>query len=146
MHNNRFSKILVAIDGSEYSTKAFEYAIDISNKYGSKIVLFHVIVSPVYAYGIEGTIVLEPDERLTADGRNILKIKRDQAMKEGIEVESKLVEGHPSEKIVIEANEGSYDLVVMGSRGLGRVKSFLLGSISDRVSHYSECPVLIVKP
>ena len=146
MAEELFSKILVAVDGSSYSNKALEHALGLSKKHDSRVLILHVVVSPVQVYGIEGTVALEPEKRLTDEGRNVLRNAEGLAKSRGVKVESKLVEGHPVEEIVREAGEGTYDLVIVGSRGLGRVKSFLLGSVSDRVSHYCKCPVLIVKP
>ncbi|MFQ6064459.1 MAG: universal stress protein [Candidatus Bathyarchaeia archaeon] len=60
-------------------------------------------------------------------------------------VSTKLVEGRPSERIVEVAKEGKFDVIVMGSRGLGGIKGFFLGSVSDRVADEAACPVLIVK-
>jgi nucleotide-binding universal stress UspA family protein len=57
----------------------------------------------------------------------------------------KLVEGRPSDRIIETAKTEDFDLVVMGSRGLGGIKEFLLGSVSDRVADEVPCPVLIVK-
>lgn len=55
------------------------------------------------------------------------------------------MEGRPSERIVEVAKEGKFDVIVMGSRGLGGIKGFFLGSVSDRVADEAACPVLIVK-
>jgi len=62
-----------------------------------------------------------------------------------LRVSTKLVEGRPSNKIVETAKEGNCDIIVMGSRGLGTIKEFFLGSVSDRVADEATCPVLIVK-
>lgn len=56
-----------------------------------------------------------------------------------------LKEDRPADEIVKTAKEGEFDLIVMGHRGLGRVKEFFLGSVSDRVADEAHCPVLIVK-
>ena len=53
--------------------------------------------------------------------------------------------GIPSEVIVEKAQDGQYDIIVMGSRGLGKIKSIFLGSISQYVLRYAHCPVLIVR-
>jgi nucleotide-binding universal stress UspA family protein len=64
---------------------------------------------------------------------------------ENLDIPAKLVEGRPADEIVETAKEGNFDLIVMGSRGLGGIKEFFLGSVSDRVADEAECPVLIVK-
>ena len=58
---------------------------------------------------------------------------------------TKLLEGRPADKIVEIAKQESFDLIVIGSRGLGGIKEIFLGSVSDRVADESHCPVLIVK-
>ena len=55
-----------------------------------------------------------------------------------------VVPGHPAETICRIAEEDGHDLIVMGSRGLSGIGSFFLGSVSDKVSHHTPCPVLIV--
>jgi nucleotide-binding universal stress UspA family protein len=56
-----------------------------------------------------------------------------------------LVHGLPADEIVKKAETERYDMIVIGSRGRTAAKSFLLGSVSNRVSHQAKCPVLIVK-
>jgi len=48
-------------------------------------------------------------------------------------------------EICREAKEGRFDLVIMGSRGLGEIKGYLMGSVSNRVVRHASCPVLIVR-
>ena len=62
-----------------------------------------------------------------------------------IKVSTKLLKGRAADKIVEVANEGGFGLIVIGSRGLGGIKEFFLGSVSDRVADEAKCPVLIVK-
>jgi len=62
-----------------------------------------------------------------------------------LKVSTKLVEGRPSDKIIETAEKGNFDIIIMGSRGLGGIKEFFLGSVSDRVADEAACPVLIVK-
>jgi nucleotide-binding universal stress UspA family protein len=61
-----------------------------------------------------------------------------------LRINKKLEFGVPSDVIVEIAEKGNYDLIIVGSRGLGKVKRFLLGSVSDDVSHKAKCSVLIV--
>jgi len=72
-------------------------------------------------------------------------LKKVKKIKPNLRVSTKLVEGRPSNKIVETAKEGNFDIIVMGSRGLGAIKEFFLGSVSDRVADEATCPVLIVK-
>ena len=67
------------------------------------------------------------------------------AEQEGIEIETHYVMGEPAIQIVKKAEEGNYQLIIMGSRGLGNIKGLMLGSVSQKVSQLSHCPVLIIK-
>ena len=62
-----------------------------------------------------------------------------------LNVSKKLLRGRAADKIIETANEGNFDLIVVGSRGLGGIKEIFLGSVSDRVADEARCPVLIVK-
>jgi len=62
-----------------------------------------------------------------------------------LEASTRLETGQVADTIINIAKEESSDLIVIGSRGLSGAKRFLLGSISNSVSHHAECPVLIVR-
>jgi nucleotide-binding universal stress UspA family protein len=138
-----FEKILVPFDGSEHSIKALETAAQIAHKFNGKITLIHV-------YSIGGlaaspTPVRGFIEAIRKVGASILADGENRANAEGIQVETLLVEGHTVEQIVKTCREGKFDLIVMGARGLSKMKEMLLGSVSDGVTRHACCPVLIVK-
>jgi nucleotide-binding universal stress UspA family protein len=56
-----------------------------------------------------------------------------------------LSEGHTVEEILKTAEEGEFDLIVMGARGISRIKEILMGSVSDGVTRHAPCPVLVGK-
>lgn len=60
-------------------------------------------------------------------------------------MEKDLREGDAVKEIVTAAEEGKFDIIVVGHRGLSKLKEFLLGSVSEGLSHKASCPVLIVK-
>ncbi|MCW4035180.1 MAG: universal stress protein, partial [Candidatus Bathyarchaeota archaeon] len=72
-------------------------------------------------------------------------VKKAHKIKPELNVSKKLLRGRAADEIVKEANSGGFDLIVIGSRGLGGIKEFFLGSVSDRVADEAKCPVLIVK-
>jgi nucleotide-binding universal stress UspA family protein len=78
---------------------------------------------------------------------NILKEaqRRIQELKPALTVSTKILQGRPAIMIVNEAKKVQADVIVIGSQGLGGIKEFFLGSISDRVADTAPCPVLIVK-
>lgn len=151
---NLIEKILVALDGSEPAGRALDFALDLAEKYSAEIVLLSVVqhvVMPGISYLT--TPVLLPvavgqyTEELKANHKKVLSeaLKKVKKIKPNLRVSTKLVEGRPSNKIVETAKEGNFDIIVMGSRGLGAIKEFFLGSVSDRVADEATCPVLIVK-
>lgn len=138
-----FEKILVPLDGSEYSLHALEKAVQIAKKFDGKITLinvysvspFNVTPSQVFTHVLE---IRKSGEAILAEGEKIVKA-------EGIQVETLLKEGHITEEILKKAREGNFDLIVIGAKGISRLKEILLGSVSYGVSTHSLCPVLIVK-
>jgi nucleotide-binding universal stress UspA family protein len=143
-----FSKILVGLDGSEYSLKALDIAIDLAKKYQSELILVHVVMRQIYAINppeagvLAGTAIVR---ELEEDGKAILA-KGEAAVKaQGIPVETRLKQGVPAEELLRAVADENVDLIVLGSRGLSQVRAFFLGSVSDKVSHHAKCPALIVR-
>jgi nucleotide-binding universal stress UspA family protein len=151
---NLIEKILVALDGSEPAGRALDFALDLAEKYSAEIVLLSVVqhvVMPGISYLTKPVLlpvaVGKYTEELKANHKKVLSeaLKKVKKIKPNLRVSTKLVEGRPSNKIVETAKEGNFDIIVMGSRGLGAIKEFFLGSVSDRVADEATCPVLIVK-
>jgi len=138
-----FEKILVPLDGSERSLNALEKAIQIAKKFDGKITLinvysvssFRMTPSQVFAYVVE---IRKSGESILAEGKKI-------AFDKGIQVETLLKEGHIVEEILQKARDGNFDLIVMGARGISKIKEILLGSVSHGVTTHAPCPVLVVK-
>ena len=138
-----FEKILVPLDGSEYSLHALEKAIQIAKKFDGKLMLIHIYSITMFKLTPSQlhTYVLEhrkSGEKILADGRK-------RAYAEGVRFETQLEEGHSVEGIVKAAREGNFDLIVMGARGQSKLKELFLGSVSHGVTLHAPCPVLIVK-
>jgi nucleotide-binding universal stress UspA family protein len=77
-------------------------------------------------------------------GEDILEDGKKKVKAEEIEVEMLLLNGHTASEILKTANEGNFDLIVIGLRGLSKIKEFLVGSVSDKVVKHASCPVLVV--
>jgi len=145
------TKILVAIDGSEHADKALNFALDLAEKYSATITLVNVFQVPMFGYLGEPfaypALLAEFTNEVKKAHEQILSkaLKKAKELKPSLKISTVLEEGRPSDKIVETAKEGNFDLIVMGHRGLGKVKEFFLGSVSDRVADEVHCPVLIVK-
>jgi nucleotide-binding universal stress UspA family protein len=129
------SSLLVCVDASNNSMQALHYALKLAEKTGSKITLLNVQERRLY----------DSSPKAAKDlGEKILSKALGVIEKTEMKVDKKLEFGNPSERIVDVAEKGDYDLIVLGSRGLGTVNRFLLGSVSDGVSNKAKCSVLIV--
>ena len=143
-----FSKILVGLDGSEYSLKALDFAIDLARKYGSQLILVHVVMRQIYAINPPEAGILASTaivRELEAEGKVILAKGEEIVKAQGLPVETRLRHGVPAEELLHAAADEKVDLITLGSRGLSQVKAFFLGSVSDKVSHHAKCPTLIVR-
>lgn len=136
-------KILVAVDGSESADNALSIATRIAEKCSAAIDLIHVSDSHVsQSIGTrtsskstfsDGSMLLERTKTLVAKG---LKTKP---------IYSFSSPGSVCDEILKAAETGDYDLLVLGSRGLGRTRGFFLGSVSKKVVAEAKCSVLVSK-
>jgi nucleotide-binding universal stress UspA family protein len=147
------NRILMAHDGSEHADKALYWALDVAEKYGASLEALTVVpLSGSFSTGIYpvdgGAPLFGPSTKGLRDAAEKMiedVLEKAKSSKPSVRMSSMILEGRPADKIVEAAKEGGFDLIVMGSRGLGGVKEFFLGSVSDRVADEATCPVTIVK-
>jgi len=138
----KLKKILVPIDGSECSKKALLKAKLVGEAFHSEITIVTVIDSIRY---------LDMDYKFDAvrDGIDLSKQLLVSAAKEFEDypypLETIYKTGDVAEEIIDLAEEGNFDLVIMGSRGLGVFSRTILGSVSNKVIHHSKKTVMVVK-
>ncbi len=137
-----FSKILVAIDGSESAKKAFTKSLFLALKCNSRLDLLHVVHCEL---GGDSATTFELIEQLQAKAKIILDEYRKEAIKKNIPIEVMLKQGDPAQIIIEIANAGNYDLIITGSRGMSAFKELLLGSVTLKVIHHVHCPVMVVR-
>ena len=147
-----FKKILVALDGSKLADRALDFALDLATKFSAEVVLISVfeapsvsLLAPGMLFGPTNTIKYLEEVKVFHEKVLSEAIKKARKFKPKLKVSKKLLKGRAADKIVETAKEGGFDLIVIGNRGLGGIKRFLLGSVSDRVADEAHCPVLIVK-
>ena len=143
-------KILVAVDGSDPSSRAVELASSIAQRFGASLLVLHVIRNMQLPKGLR-----EMAEAEKLDGRlNVLKRAADWIIDEarkaadskGVkDVRSEIYAGDPGHRIIRFAEDNNVELIVMGTRGLGQVESMLLGSVSRKVSNTSKISCLVVR-
>ena len=140
-------KILLATDGSEDAVLAARVAAGVSVTTGREVHVVHVLEPiPRYAYpGVTPEIYSLVDTERKERARELLARETDGLRDVGDNVaEVHLREGLTVDEILDSGDEVRADLIVMGSRGLGRVKNMLLGSVSEGVVHHSRRPILMV--
>jgi nucleotide-binding universal stress UspA family protein len=141
-------KVIVGIDGSRCSATAVELLSTLEWPEETRMRLvgvfdtFH-LVGPWAPYG--GFDVSDVVDDLTGELRGALADARSRLGTGGIELESVVMEGRPASALADAAEEWGADLVVVGSRGLGALRTMLLGSVSAEVVDNVRCPVLVVR-
>ena len=137
-----FSRILVAIDGSESAKKAFTKSIFLAQKCNSKLDLVHVVSCEL---GGDSATTFELIEQLQTKAKLILEEYRKEAIKNNIPIEVMIKQGDPAQIIIEIANTENYDLIITGSRGMSAFKELLVGSVTLKVIHHVNCPVMVVR-
>ncbi len=159
--------ILTPIDGSEHAKMALDLGADLAAKYGAKLVVVHVgdldedVPEELYAAaenefaaaesrGDDTGVPPHHSRRhrvLQFMGQTMLGDARTEAKNRGVEdVDTIMDYGDPALRILHHAKEASADLIVMGSRGLGRLAELVLGSVSHKVFNLAPCSSITVHP
>jgi len=139
-----FDNILLAVDGSEHALHASRVASDLIKAMNAKILRIVVAFDPIPSYLGEPHLQAAINARL-AEAERILQTAVEAVGENSAEIHSELIEGSPAEAILEVALTRKSDLIVMGSRGLGRLSGLMLGSTSQKVVSHAPCPVLIVR-
>ena len=154
LRQQKISKILVAVDGSEESMLAADCAIDMAKKNNAELIALNVIhsqkylYSPAYAWrpvipSTPNSIIKNQDE----EAQRWLAIVREKANDNKIKLRTEFIIDPMSivGAIVEYAERENIDLLVIGSRGLTGFKKLLIGSVTSGVVTYAHCPVMVVK-
>jgi nucleotide-binding universal stress UspA family protein len=141
-----YSKILVGYDGSTLSEEALKHAILLCEYFPSATLLvLHTFTLPTFMVG-EAMISSSADaySEVFAHAQAVIdNAKSLVASNPNASVE--LIQGNAGETIKAIAKERFFDLIVIGSRGLGGVREFMLGSVSHYVVQHAQIPVLVIK-
>ena len=139
-----FEKILLGVDGSDHGLNAAKVAGDLARAMNSEMLRIVVAFDAIPPYLGEPNLQHAIDARLTQ--ANAIWEAAVQAVGEvPADVHTELIEGPAAEAIIEVAKTRGSDLIVMGSRGLGRITGAVLGSTSQKVVAHAPCPVLIVR-
>jgi nucleotide-binding universal stress UspA family protein len=140
--------VLVPVDGSSPSEKAFEHVLD--EMPDEQITLLHV-VNPISSYSYGGDDYFDAEgyqehvERQQETGEEMLEEYRETAAERGVDVETVLATGKPAREILETIESEDIDQVVMGSQGRSGVGRVLFGSVAEAVTRRASVPVTIVR-
>lgn len=169
------STIILPIDGTEPSQNALRPAVEFAQKFDARLILVHVllrgtsvsairelaerngfvgeiesdlsdveIIPVATTAGVTAPIEFVADETIEKVAH--LLLDKAKAETSGVErVETRVLEGDPADAILQCAQEEAADMIIIGSHGVGDLKSLLLGSVSHKVVENSTCPCLVVK-
>ncbi len=142
----KLNKILVGCDFSPDSDQAFKHGLSLAQEFQAELHLTHVIEPPVQPNLLVETITVTGEIQPNQQNLLIQKLK-DMVPAEAANwctPQTSIMEGRPYEELVKYADTRDIDIIVLGVRGHGLVKTLFLGSTTDRVIRNSPCPVLSV--
>ncbi|MDO7907529.1 universal stress protein [Paenibacillus sp. JX-17] len=142
-----FSKILVAYDGSKASNKALEHGIELAKALeGAELRIVHAFDFPrVYAGEVLAPIPASVNKDYYDLAEQTTEEAKQKLTQAGVAATVDMVQGSPAEVILDYAKEFGSDVILIGSRGLGGIREFVLGSVSHNVVQHARVPVLVVK-
>lgn len=140
-----FRDVLIALDDSETARRAFDTAAELADALNARLTVISVVPevasaayqSHVDVQSLRGEIERETD-RLIRDAVDSLP--------QGLPITTVLKHGNAGERIVEQVEAGRHDLVVMGSRGRGRLATNLFGSVAAHVHYHSHVAMLVIHP
>jgi len=139
-----FRDILVAFDGTPAARRALDAAAELAEAVNSRLTLISVAPEvPAFAYraGVDAEAL---EREAVAETERLLREAVD-SLPDDLPVTTVLKKGHAGERIVERIDGGGHDLLVMGSRGRGRVASNLFGSVAAYVHFHSRVPMLVIQ-
>ena len=142
-----FDKILTAIDFSENSDYAYDYALSLAKKFDSQLIILHVINEPVDLRGFYVPhISFEQLEKEIEEGAEKMMAKFcGSKMGDFTNFTTSIVTGIPYEEIIRSAEEASASLIVLGTHGRTGLDHLIFGSTAERVVRGASCPVLTIR-
>jgi len=143
-------KVLLAVDGSENSMRAAKQALELAGLNPSVQVTALYVGPSCYDLFPEPGICAwiqqkELDKEIETRAQAALDKVKEMFQQAGFSLETAVERGDIGRAICRLAEEGKFDLVVLGSRGYGELANIFIGSVSHKVLHLCRCPVMIVK-
>ena len=145
-----FKRILVAVDGSTNAMQALEKAVELQALTGAELQILTVyrhysMLEATFSMVRGGAEPPNMDDAMRDHAREVAEEAKAHALKKGAKDPHAFIRNGPvARSIVAFRQEHDADLIVIGSRGLGSIEDYLLGSVSHKVTGLARCPVLVV--
>src|SRR4030095_7654772 len=136
-------RILLATDGSKDAAAATAFLRELPLPASSKLLIMTAVTFPTFA--LDAPPIREFKRSVLENMQRVVNEARAALAACGFDIETDVAIGSPKDEIARTAREWGADLVVVGARGLGRIKRFLVGSVSLAVARHVSCPVLVVR-
>ena len=138
-------EILVPIDGSENSIRAVKFGLEMADAMSVGLRLFYVFpAASVEIIGMAGMSRDDIDQAAQASAQRAFDKIREELGETSVKIDEETSIGDPAEEIIRYTEDDHSVLVIMGRRGLSRMQSLLMGSVSDKVSRHAKSPITIV--
>lgn len=147
MIDKEIHKILIPVDDSKMSDRAFDYGMDMAKLWGAEVHVIYVanaesMSSPDFT--IHFNEKNDDTSPLKEKGAAVLA-RLMERVPEGVKVRQEILMGSPEVMIALTAEDDGADLIIMGSSGRNSFSSMFLGSVSYYTVHHVKCPVLLIK-
>ena len=143
--SEHIKEILVPIDGSENSIRAARFGLEMADAMNVGLRLFYVFpAASMEIIGMAGMSRSDIDQAAQASAQRAFDQVREKLGDTSVQIDQETSIGDPAEEIIRYTEDDHSVLVVMGRRGLSKMQTLLLGSVSDKVSRHARSPITIV--
>ena len=151
-------RIMLCVDRTRASQQALSALMTNFNTESAEIMLMHVVETPWLNLGLDRdwfdqggetreqmSSEMQLEEELQSEANEIIEDAAEQLTRHGLDVTTVIAEGNPATEILGQAEQGEYDLIVLGASGATDMKHRMLGSVSAKVTGQAPCSVAVVK-
>lgn len=139
------NKILFAVDNSQYARAGIPLIAKYSKADNAEVLVLHVMMPLPNLPMEEGSAFITFSRNLRLAAEELVAGYQEALTKAGVKCSTSIVDGDIVKTIIEVSEEEKCELIVMGARGQGELKSLLLGSVSSKVLQLSKIPVLIAR-
>ncbi|GAB4575323.1 MAG: universal stress protein [Anaerolineae bacterium] len=144
-----YRRILVPLDGSDWSESAIPHAIQIARSHDAEIILLTAYQKPMHEYEDQMALanVTQISDQIRDRARNYMMARRNELRAQGVNASFIIVEGKPPADAICEyVEQENIDLVIMSTHGRTGLARFLFGSVAQKVLQAVRVPVMLIHP